>query len=73
MKVFLKFSLWIGGLIIFAATLLVLIGPRIYGWMIMPDHEFGSKPFPAPPDYTREVAGQLGQMWTARQRDCRMG
>ena len=53
MRSILKFLLWTSGAVLAAVTLLVLIGPSIYGSMVEPDHEFGSKPLPAPPDYTQ--------------------
>ena len=53
MRSILKFLLWTSGAVVAAVTLLVLIGPSIYGSMVEPDHEFGSKPLPAPPDYTQ--------------------
>lgn len=48
----LNISLWIVG--IFAALLvaLMLFGPGLYGAMLAPDHDFGSKPLPNAPDYS---------------------
>jgi arylsulfatase A-like enzyme len=53
MRVILKFLLWTSGTVLAAAFLLVLIGPRIFNSIMTPDHEFGSKPLPATPDYSQ--------------------
>lgn len=52
MKKFLKILAWLVGIIVLLLILLVIFGPGIYGRMMAPDHEFGSKPLPAAPDYT---------------------
>ncbi|MGI9271347.1 MAG: DUF3089 domain-containing protein [Woeseiaceae bacterium] len=52
MRKAIKILLWIVGIIVVLLILLVLFGPGIYGRMMAPDHEFGSKPLPAAPDYS---------------------
>ena len=51
----LKITFWGLGTIILLLMLLVFVGPTIYGRMMAPDHEFGEKPLPAPPDYTQRA------------------
>ena len=48
----LKISLWAAGAIVVLLAALVIFGPGIYGRMMAPDHEFGSKPLPEAPDYS---------------------
>lgn len=52
MRKVIKLLLWTVGVLAVLLVLLILFGPRIYAWMVAPDHEFGSKPLPAAPDYT---------------------
>ena len=52
MKKALKILLWLTGVIAVLLVALVLFGPGIYGKMLAPDHEFGSKPLPDAPDYS---------------------
>jgi len=47
-----KIIVWTLGSVIVLLIATVLFGPGIYGRMMAPDHEFGSKPLPAAPDYT---------------------
>ncbi|MGI9235016.1 MAG: DUF3089 domain-containing protein, partial [Woeseiaceae bacterium] len=46
-----KITLWSVGTIVVLFVALLTIGPGIYGRLYTPDHEFGSKPLPAAPDY----------------------
>jgi hypothetical protein len=51
-KKLLKILLWALGIFVVLIIATVLFGPGIYGRMMAPDHEFGSKPLPAAPDYS---------------------
>ncbi|MGI9262840.1 MAG: DUF3089 domain-containing protein [Woeseiaceae bacterium] len=52
MKKALKILLWTVGIIALLLVALVVFGPGLYGRMMAPDHEFGSKPLPDAPDYS---------------------
>ena len=52
MKKVLKITAWIVGIIVVLLVAAVLFGPGIYGRMVAPGHEFGSKPLPDSPDYS---------------------
>ena len=50
-----KVTLWSLGTLVVLMGALVVLGPSFYARMIAPDHEFGEKPLPAPPDYTQRA------------------
>ena len=52
MNTVLKLFLWLLGIIVVLLIAAVLFGPGIYGRLVAPNHKFGSKPLPDPPDYS---------------------
>ena len=48
----LKIMLWGLGILILLSLVFILFSPVIGGWLLAPDHEFGTKPIPAAPDYS---------------------
>ena len=51
MRQSLKIIAWFIGVLIFIAVLTVFVGPHIYSFLSRPDHKFGTRDLPAPPDY----------------------
>ena len=47
----LKIMLWSLGALISLILVFIFISPLIAGWLLAPDHEFGTKPIPNAPDY----------------------
>jgi hypothetical protein len=48
----LKISLWGCGTVVVLLMAIVFMAPSIFGWLLAPDHRFGDKPVPDPPDYS---------------------
>ena len=48
----LKIMLWSLGALISLILVFIFISPLIAGWLLAPDHEFGTKPIPDAPDYS---------------------
>lgn len=59
MNKWLRRCLWVGGALGLATVALLTLGPKIYAYIISPDHSFGDKPLPPAPDYN------LREHWSA--------